>query len=259
VTPLAADGVCFAHGERPVLRGVSLALAPGEVVGLIGPNGAGKSTLVRLLAGLDRPASGTVTLGDRPLAAWPRRDAARVLAVVPQDPRLEFPFTALEAVLMGRTPYLGAFGFPGPHDLAIARAALATLEVAALEARPIDALSGGERQRVFLARALAQEPQVLLLDEPTTHLDLRHQSLLHAVVRERCRTAGMAALTVLHDLNLAGAFCDRLVLLAAGEVVASGPPATVLTPETLEAVFATPVLVETHAASGRRIVVPRLG
>jgi iron complex transport system ATP-binding protein len=177
---------------------------------------------------------------------------------VPQDPRLEFPFTALEAVLMGRTPYLGAFGFPGPHDLAVARAALATLEIAALEARPIDALSGGERQRVFLARALAQEPRVLLLDEPTTHLDLRHQSLLHAVLRERCRTSGMAALTVLHDLNLAAAFCDRLVLLAAGRVVCDGPPATVLVPETLEAVFATPVLVETHVASGRRIVVPRL-
>ncbi|MCW5893442.1 MAG: ABC transporter ATP-binding protein [bacterium] len=258
MTRLTADAVHFAHQARPVLRGVSLALEPGAVVGLVGPNGAGKSTLVRLLAGLDRPSAGTVVLGDRPLAAWPRREVARVLALVPQDPRLEFPFTVLEAVLMGRTPYLGPFGFPGPHDLAVARAALAALEIDALEVRPIDALSGGERQRVFLARALAQEPQVLLLDEPTTHLDLRHQSLLHAVVRARCRRDGMAALTVLHDLNLAAAFCDHLVLLADGRVVCAGPPAAVLAPDVLEAVFATPVLVETHGPSGRRIVVPRL-
>ncbi len=253
---LAADGVRFGYGGRTVLDGVDLAIRPGEIVGLIGPNGAGKSTLVRLLAGILRPAAGTVRLAGRPLAAWTRAERARRLALVPQDPSVEFPYTVLEVVLMGRSPHLPTLALPGRRDLAIARTALARLEVADLEARRMDELSGGERQRVFLARALAQEPAVLLLDEPTTHLDLRHQTQLHDVARARCRQGGVGVLSVLHDLNLAAAYCDRLALLAAGRMVREGRPADVLEPAVLERTFGTRVWVGRHATTHAPVVLP---
>jgi iron complex transport system ATP-binding protein len=234
---LEAAEVAFAYGTQPVLHDVTLAVAPGELVGLIGPNGSGKTTLVRLLAGVLTPAAGVVRLEGRPLAGWRRGELARRLAVVPQAAAVEFPFTALEVVLMGRAPHLPPLGFPRTHDLAVARAAMARLDVAWLESRPLDRLSGGERQRVLLARALAQEPQVLLLDEPTTHLDLRHQAELHDVVHELRRERGLAVLAVLHDLNLAGLYCDRLALLADRRIVAAGRPGEVLTAERLRAAY----------------------
>ncbi len=253
---LEAERVAYAYGARRVVDGVDLGVAAGEIVGLIGPNGAGKSTLVRLLAGLATPAAGEVRLEGRPLATWTRRDVARRIGLVPQDPRLDFPFSAIEVVLMGRVPHLPPLAFPRSADVAIARAALARFEVGALEHRPLDALSGGERQRVFLARALAQEPTIMLLDEPTTHLDLRHQTGVHEVVRALCREHGMGAVTVLHDLNLAAAYCDRLVLLTGGRVAAAGTAAQVLTQPILEAAFAAPVWVGRHAVTDAPVVLP---
>jgi iron complex transport system ATP-binding protein len=256
VSVLAADGVRFGYGPRLVLEGVSLALERGEMLGVIGPNGAGKSTLVRVLAGIVRPATGVVRLEDRPISAWTRAERARRLALVPQDPRVEFPYTVLEVALMGRSPHLSPLALPGRHDLEVARAALERLEVGDLERRTMDELSGGERQRVFLARALAQEPAVLLLDEPTTHLDLRHQTQLHAVARTRCREAGAGVLSVLHDLNLAAAYCDRLALLDGGRLVRVGRPADVLEPDILERVFGTRVWVGRHATRDAPVVLP---
>jgi iron complex transport system ATP-binding protein len=256
MTLLAAEGVRFEYGARRVLDGVDLGIAAGEIVGLIGPNGAGKSTLVRLLAGTIRPASGVVRLDGRPLRDWSGTERARRLALVPQDPRIEFPYTVLEVVLMGRSPHLPTLALPGRHDLDIARGALARLEVADLEARRMDELSGGERQRVFLARALAQEPTVLLLDEPTTHLDLRHQTQVHDVARARCRQAGIGVLSVLHDLNLAAAYCDRLALLAGGRIVREGRPADVLDAHILERAFGTRVWVGPHAVTHAPVVLP---
>ena len=257
MTPvLEADGVGFAYGETPVLRDVALRVAPGELVGIIGPNGSGKTTLVRLLSGVLPPATGTIRLGGRPLATLRRREVARTIAVVPQDPALEFPFTALEVVLMGRAPHLPALGFPRAHDVAVARAAMARLEVAALESRPLDRVSGGERQRIFLARALAQEPALLLLDEPTTHLDLRHQAGIHDVVRELARRDGLAAVSVLHDLNLAALYCDRLVLLAGGAVARVGTAEEVLAPDVLSAAYDARVHVGVNPLTGGPIVLP---
>ena len=253
---IEAERVSFAYGSRPVLADVTLAVAGGELVGVIGPNGGGKTTLVRLLSGVLAPDAGVVRLGGRPLAAYRRRDLARRLAVVPQDPTLEFPFTALEVVLMGRAPHLAALGFPRAGDVAIARAAMARLDVAELEDRPLDRLSGGERQRVLLARALAQEPAVLLLDEPTTHLDLRHQVGIYDVVHDLGRRGGVAVLSVLHDLNLAALYCDRLLLLAGGRVVRQGPPAEVLDAETLRRAYATDVRVTTNPVTGAPVVLP---
>jgi iron complex transport system ATP-binding protein len=254
---LIAERVAFGYGERAVLRDVTVALAPGELVGVIGPNGGGKTTLVRLLAGVLAPLGGSVRLDDRPVAAWRRRDVARRIAVVPQDPTFAFPFTALETVLMGRAPHLPALAFPRAADLAGARAAMARLDVAALAARPLDRLSGGERQRIFLARALAQEPAVLLLDEPTTHLDLRHQAGIYDVVRDLCRTGGVAALTVLHDLNLAAMYCDRIVLLSDGTIAGDGPPAAVLDRTRLAGAYRADVHVGVNDLTGGPLVLPR--
>lgn len=253
---LEVDGVSFAYGGRQVLRDVSIAVAPGEVLGVIGPNGSGKTTLVRLMSGVLSPHAGEVRLDGRPLAAFRRRELARRLAVVPQDPVLEFPFTALEVVLMGRAPHLPPLGFPRASDLAIARRAMATLEVTDVEGRPLDRLSGGERQRVLLARALAQEPQVLLLDEPTTHLDLRHQAGMHDVVRALGRTRGTAVVSVLHDLNLAALFCDRLALFAEGRVVAAGSPETVLVPQALQTAYRTELWIGRNPVTGTPLVLP---
>jgi ABC-type cobalamin/Fe3+-siderophores transport system ATPase subunit len=243
---LRGEGLALAYDGVAVLDGVDVVVAPGELLGLIGPNGAGKTSLVRLLAGLGAPDRGRVLLDGRALADWSRRERARTIALVPQDPRVEFPFTVLEIVLMGRAPYLTGLGFAGPDDVHRARTALARLGLEGLEARRLDALSGGERQRVFLARALAQDPAVLLLDEPTTHLDLRHQTEILDVVREGVRQRGLAALAVLHDLNLAAVSCDRLVLLAKGKVAAKGTPSEVLTQEAIERAFATRVHVRRH-------------
>jgi len=255
---LDARGVSFAYGGRAVLRDVDLTLARGETLGLIGPNGSGKTTLVRILAGLLAPSSGTVTIDGRPLATWARGELARRLAVVPQDVTIEFPFTALEVVLMGRAPYLGALGFPRALDLGVARAAMARLDVGGLEDRPLDRLSGGERQRVLLARALAQEPDILLLDEPTTHLDLKHQAGVHDVVRGLGRERGVGTVSVLHDLNLAAMYCDRLALLAGGRIVATGAPREVLTAERLSAAYATEIVVAENEATGPVVLaVPR--
>jgi len=253
---LEAERVSFAYGARTVLDDVHLALGGGEIVGLIGPNGSGKSTLVRLLAGLVRPRTGTLRVAGRPIASWTRIELARQVALVPQDPRVDFPYSVLEVVLMGRAPHLSLLALPGPDDLKIARAALERLEVSDLESRRIDELSGGERQRVFLARALAQQPRVLLLDEPTTHLDLRHQTGLHDVARQLCRQQGVGVLSVLHDLNLAAAYCDRVVLLAAGRIVRAGPPVDVLEPATLERAFGTRVWVGRHALTHAPVVLP---
>ena len=257
MTPLLeADTVSFGYGARQVLRTVSLTLLPGEILGVIGPNGSGKTTLVRLLSGVLAPSAGTVRLAGRPLTAYRRREVARRLAVVPQDPTIDFPFTALEVVLMGRAPHLSALAFPRARDLAIAREAMARLEVAEVEGRPLDRLSGGERQRVLLARALAQEPEVLLLDEPTTHLDLRHQAGIHDVVRALARERGRAVVSVLHDLNLAALFCDRLMLLAGGVVVGQGSPEAVLTVDALQQAYQTQVYVGRNERTGAPVVLP---
>jgi iron complex transport system ATP-binding protein len=253
---LEAARVSFGYGRTDVLSAVDLAVAPGELVGVIGPNGSGKTTLVRLLSGVLAPRAGQVLLDARPLTAYRRRDLARRLAVVPQDPILTFPFTALEVVLMGRAPHLPPLAFPRAAEVARAREAMARLEVAAVAERPLDRLSGGERQRVLLARALAQDAEVLLLDEPTTHLDLHHQAGIYDVVGELRRTRGTAVLSVLHDLNLAAMYCDRLVLLAGGRVVGAGTPTEVLRPAALEAAYGARLHVGRNALTGGPLVLP---
>ena len=229
-----------AGGDGLVIRGVSQSVARGGFLGILGPNGSGKTTLLKLIGGAISPTSGTVRLGGRLVSAIPRRELARRLAVVPQETHLAFDYTALEIVLMGRYPHLGAFAFEGPADLAAAREALATTGTADLADRAFATLSGGEKQRVIIASALAQldaraggetRPDgLLLLDEPTASLDLRYQIEVASLLARLNADHGIAVVLSTHDLRLARALCSRLALLSAGRVLAVGTPADVLTP-----------------------------
>ncbi|MGZ8610672.1 MAG: ABC transporter ATP-binding protein, partial [Actinomycetota bacterium] len=251
---LALRNVSAAYGAAPVVHGVELEVRSGEVVGLVGPNGSGKTTLVRVASRALRPSAGRVELGGRDLAGMNAREVARLVAVVPQDLTPAFSFTALELVLMGRTPYLSRWGGGGQEDWARARAAMAATQVQHLADRPVEELSGGERRRVVLAQALAQDAPVLLLDEPTTHLDVRHVLDLLGVVRGLASREGTAVVGILHDLNLAAASCDRLVALHRGRIVADGTPGEVVTPTLLREVYGVEADVVTDELTGRPAV-----
>jgi iron complex transport system ATP-binding protein len=248
---LRLAGVTAGYGRVPAVREVSLSVHPGEVVGLVGPNGSGKTTIVRVASRALRPSAGSVAIAGRDPYRMPARDAARLVAVVPQDVQPAFSYSVLEMVLMGRTPYLSAWGGGGPQDWSRAREAMASTQIQHLADRSVGELSGGERQRVILAQALAQDAPILLLDEPTTHLDLRHVVDLLGIVRGLAAHGGKAVLAIVHDLNLAAATCDRLVVMHRGRVVAEGGPDEVLTHELLRAVWGVDAEVVADHATGR--------
>jgi len=251
---LAFEGISVEIGGREIIRDIHLELAGGEILVLAGSNGAGKTTLLRVASRVLRPSAGCVRLHGRPAESLSRRALAREIAVVPQDVQVAFPFRAGEVVLMGRSPHLGRFGYESRADVERASEAMERVGIAALADRSILELSGGERQLVLIARALAQDPEVLLLDEPTAHLDLRHRIQVLALVREFA-DAGRSALVVSHDLSLAARTCDRIGLLAGGGLLAAGRPGDVLTRENLRAAFDIEAEVLT-APDGAPLVVP---
>ncbi|HEX2485934.1 MAG TPA: ABC transporter ATP-binding protein [Myxococcota bacterium] len=254
MSALALEGIELSLGGRPVLRGASLDVAPGELLGLVGRNGAGKSSLLRVASGVLRPDAGRVRVGADPLEALSRREVARRVAVVAQDSEIAFAFSAGELALMGRSPHLGLLGFETARDRAIAHAALARLGIDAFAERSVLELSGGERQLVLVARALAQEAPILLLDEPTAHLDLPHQLRVLGIARELARE-GRAVLAVSHDLSLLARYCDRLALLSDGRIE-TGPAEQLLRPDLLRAAFGVEVDL-LRGPSGALVVVPR--
>ncbi len=231
-----AQAVSFSVEAKTLLDGVDVRAERGQFLGLIGPNGAGKSTLLRALSGVLRYQEGAVALEGADLQSMPARDVAAMLALVPQIAPYTQGFTAFELVVMGRYPHLGRFQVEGEADDRIAREAMRRTETEQFAERTLDTLSGGERQRVFLARALAQQPRVLLLDEPTSNLDILHQLKILGLVRTLVDD-GLTVIAAIHDLNLAARYCDRLVLLSEGRVVTEGPPEHVLAPETIESTF----------------------
>ena len=253
---LAADGLCFAYAGRPAVRDVSLDVAAGEMLALAGPNGSGKSTLLALLAGVRVPAAGVVRLDGRDLREYGRRAVARTIAVVPQESAIAFPYRVAEMVLLGRAPFLHGLGLESAHDVEVAERAMAHTGVLPFADRLLSELSGGERQRVIVARALAQEPRILLLDEPTTFLDLRHAIEILELLTDLNRRAGLTIVAVLHDLTTAAMYFDRLAFLREGSIVRSGPPATVISEESIRDVFDAEVVV-TRDADGVTTIRPR--
>ena len=252
---IRAEKVVFSYDGKPAVAGVSLDVPRGGFVSLIGPNGSGKTTLIRLLSGYFRPQEGKVEILGRDTARMSRREMARTVAVVPQETTVTFPFTVEEIVLMGRFPHLGPYGFEGENDVAAAREAMRLTDTLAFASRYVQDLSGGERQRVIIARALAQGAAIMLLDEPTAFLDIRHQVEVAALVRDLQRERGLTVVAASHDLNLAAAFADTLVLLKDGAVFAEGRPSAVLTEDVLAGAYDQEVYVgDCH---GQPFVVPR--
>ncbi len=253
---LALSNVTYRTGGRTLLQEVSLEVKAGEVLGLVGPNGAGKTTLLKLASRALEPNAGTVRLDGTPVTRFSRLELSRRLAVLPQGGLLPEDFRVYDLVMMGRTPHLGFLAPEREEDRERVRQVLLRCELWALRERPALELSGGERQRVLLARALAQEPRYLLLDEPTNHLDLRYQLESLRLVRQAA-ARGLGVLAVLHDLNLAARACDRLIVLEAGQVVAEGRPAEVLTQALIRRVYGTEVGLWLEPESGLPLVAPR--
>jgi iron complex transport system ATP-binding protein len=254
---LRFEGVSAGYGREVVVSGIDLALAPGQVLGVVGPNGAGKTTLVRAVTGDARVMRGSLLVEGRPHASFGARELARVVAVLPQSAPQTFAFSVREFVALGRHAHLGRLAEPGERDRAATDRALRLTDTLRLAAVAVDTLSGGDLQRVTLAQALAQEPRLLLLDEPTSHLDLDHTLMVLDLVRSLA-DQGLAVLAVFHDLGLAARYSDRLAVVAEGSLRAAGPPAEVLTPQLIGEVFHVRAVVGTDVVTGAVSVTPVL-
>ena len=255
---LTVENLSAGYGDRLVLQDVTLAVAPGEFLGVLGPNGCGKTTLLRAMRGTLKPRQGRVRLGDEDVQAIDRKSLARTMAYLPQDLGIALDFTVRELALMGRSPHLSRFVRESAADRRVAERAMELANVLHLADRFVTALSGGERQRALIAMCLAQEPRILLLDEPTNHLDLSHQlSILDLIAR--LNRDGLAVVAVFHDLNLAAEYCSRLVLLESGRVAEMGAPAEVITADAIRRVYGVPVAVERNGVSQRPHVVLTAG
>jgi iron complex transport system ATP-binding protein len=253
---IRADGLHLRLNGRGILNGVSLTAHAGEVTVILGPNGSGKTTLMLCLSGQLQPDRGAITLAEQNLADLRRRSLARLLATVPQEHHPVFPYAVREVILLGRVARVGYWSQPGTEDLAMVEEVLDLLSLRPLADKPYTHISGGERQLVLIGRALAQEPQILLLDEPTSHLDFKNQVLILKLIRELAQDRGLTVLLTLHDPNLALLFADRVALLGDGRVADQGPAAEVMQPEAMAALYGIPV--EMLAQGDKRLLYPKL-
>jgi iron complex transport system ATP-binding protein len=247
---LNVDNIGFQYTDQWILRDVSFDARQGELIGIIGPNGSGKTTLLKVLGGILAPREGCVRIQGEPVHEMPRRRLAKIISGVSQNTPAVFPFTAQEVVLMGRSPHLGKWRFEGEADFRIVRQAMALTETLSFRTRSMNELSGGERQRVLIARALAQEPKIMLFDEPLTFMDIRHQIALLDLLKNLTCGQALTVIVVIHDINMAALYCDRVVLLHAGRVHAMGPPGDVITESGIAEVFRTNVSVNRHPVTG---------
>lgn len=251
--PLRTERVSFTRNGRLIIDDVDCTVESGSLTALVGPNGAGKSTILHLIAAVDPPSSGEITLGGTSTKALRRRDRARYTALVEQQADSDVELTVFDVVLLGRTPHMSLLGGPAARDVEIARSALTRVDATAFSARKFHELSGGERQRVLLARAIAQDPQLLLLDEPTNHLDIRAQLHTLALIRSLA-DEGVAVVAALHDLTLAARYADQVIVIDHGRVVASGTPTDTLTPDLLQLVYGVRADVIPHPADGKPLI-----
>ncbi len=255
-TKLIIDGVSFEYDAKPVLADIEVNIAKGEFVGLVGPNGSGKTTLLRTITNLLQPSKGVVILDGKDVSKYSKKELAREIAVVSQDTQVAFDFTVEDIVLMGRTPYLGRFQNETRSDLDIAREAMVATDTLDFSERLITSLSGGEMQRVIVARALAQHPSLLLLDEPTSHLDIKHQVSILDLLKRLNSTQSLTVIASLHDLNLAAQYCDYLVMLSKGKIFCVGTPDNVLTEDNVRAVYDANVIVTKNPVTGCPSITP---
>lgn len=255
---LSITGVSFRYGAQVVLKDIDLDVEQGEVIGIIGPNGAGKSTLLKLIAGYLSPDEGSITFWGRLLKDYNRRTLARHISTLPQSLDMPFPYTVEEFIVMGRYPYDRRNFSYGAEEKGMVSGIMDTMNIGHLAGRQINALSEGERQKIYLAQCIVQDPEMLLLDEPVSHLDIKHQMRVLEVL-EGLQTKGLTILMVLHDLNLASEFCSRIVLIARGSVYATGSPATTLTYENIEKAYDTVVIVRENPLSKKPFVIPVSG
>jgi len=255
---LEMQNVTLAYGHQVVVKGIGFYIKPGEMLGLVGPNGCGKSTIIKALSRVIPPYSGRILLNGRDISQIPRKDLARLLGVVPQIALLPSAFTAFEIVLMGRNPHLGLFQYEDPRDMAITWRAMGRTSSQHLAERRISELSGGEIQCVVIARALAQDTQAILLDEPTANLDIGRQIEILDLVKGLCRENKLTVIAALHDLNLAAHYCDRVLLINKGRIHAEGTPIEVINTENIEQVYGCGSYVHTHPLSGLPAVLPRV-
>lgn len=255
MTPvISAENLEVSYGDHTVLRDLSLAVEEGRFIGILGPNGCGKTTFLRALSQILVPDSGAVMIEGLDVAAYDTRELARILGCVRQDTDVAFPFTVREIVLMGRHPHVGRLAPLTDADLVIADEAMRTTNTLHLADRLVTEVSGGERQRVLIARTIAQQPKILLLDEPTSHLDINHQLEILSLIQSL--TPGITVVGVFHDFNLASYFCDRLILMSEGRIIAAGTPAEVLTAERIGESFSVRMLVHMHPLTGKPYLVP---
>ncbi len=251
---LEVKNISLSYNHHAVVKDLSFTLMPGEFVGLIGPNGSGKTSIIKALSRVLSPGSGEIVLDGKPLKLLSRHTLARCIGVVPQNASLPETFTVSEVVLLGRNPHLGFLGTESPKDLAVASWAMERTGVASLASRKIGELSGGERQRVTIARILAQEPESILLDEPTANLDINHQVEILDLIRSLCRERNIAVLIALHDLNIASQYCDRLILIKEGHVHAQGFPGEVITSANIKEVYGAENFVYPHPENSLPVV-----
>jgi len=251
-------GIRFGYNGTPVLDEINLDLKPGSCYGILGPNGSGKTTLLDLMGGLLQPHGGSIDFLGKPLHSWPKKQLARLLALVPQDFMVRFGYPVREVVEMGLHPHLHRFAAPSQEEQALIDKALELTGIAHLAKRPVTRLSGGEKQRVAVARALAQKPRVLLLDEATSNLDIHHSLEILHLIRSRFENQGLQVVTVMHDLNLASFFCDQLIFLKKGKIICQGPTEEVLTPENIAAVYGVEAEVRPNSFTNCRQVSFRL-
>ncbi|MCP4681152.1 MAG: ABC transporter ATP-binding protein [Desulfobacterales bacterium] len=247
---LSLKNVGYRYGQSWALRGIDLAVCPGEIWGILGPNGSGKSTFLKVVDGLLTPREGEVMLKDRPLSGYGRAGLAREVAMVAQENHFRFSFSALEVVLMARFSHLGLFQFEGQQDMEAANKALEVTHCLDLAERSINELSGGEKQRVLIARALAQEPKVILLDEPTSFLDLQYKREIFGLISSLTHNTGMSVLVVSHDIDLAAQYCDKMLMLKHGNIHSTGTPDEVISASDIETVYGCPVLVDRNPVTG---------
>ena len=247
---LSMEKVGFRYGKSWALKDIDIRVRPGELIGIMGPNGSGKSTLLKVADGILSPHEGEVMLKGRPVSSYSRWGLAREVAMVAQESHFRFSFSALEVVLMGRFPHLGRFQFEGKQDMEVVLKALESTHCLDLADRSIDELSGGEKQRILIARALVQEPAIVLLDEPTSFLDLRFKKEIFQLIFTLTRQRSLSVLVVSHDIDLSAQYCDRMVMLKQGRVYSRGGPEDVITASNMEAVYECPVIVDKNPASG---------